>query len=133
MLRSTNRRRKPSRFFWQKAELCGRRVVLFFGLLSLITAVGGCQRGPTWDLATVEGTVTKAGRPLAKIQVIFWADVKAGAKGPRTFGFTDATGHYKLRTDMGEQGAAIGQYRVCLLHSSEEDMLAGLDGVTAAP
>ena len=38
------------------------RVVLLGGLLSLAAIAGGCQRGPTWNLAPVEGTV-----PIANI------------------------------------------------------------------
>jgi hypothetical protein len=91
------------------------RVVLSCGLLALAAAVGGCQRGPTWNLASVEGTITKDGRPLANIQVIFLTDLDAGTQGPRASGITDAAGHYELRTDAGDRGAAIGRYRVCIL------------------
>jgi hypothetical protein len=63
----------------------------------------------------VEGTVTKDGRPLADIEVIFLTDIEAGTQGPRASGLTDEAGHYRLCTDAGDEGAAIGQYRVCLL------------------
>jgi hypothetical protein len=62
----------------------------------------------------VEGIVTKGGRPLANVQVIFLADVEAGTQGPRASGLTDEAGHYRLRTDAGDDGAAVGTYRVCL-------------------
>jgi len=90
-------------------------VVLWCGLLALVAAAGGCQRRQTWDLAPVEGAVTKGGRPLANVQVIFLADVEAGTQGPRASGITDAAGHYRLRTDNGEDGATVGKYRVVLL------------------
>src|SRR5262245_27835102 len=90
------------------------RVVLLCGLLVPAAAGGGCQRGSMWNLAPVEGTVTKGGRPLADIRVVFWADVEAGTQGPGTFGVTDAAGHYTLRTHAGDAGAAVGRYRVCL-------------------
>jgi hypothetical protein len=83
--------------------------------------VGGCQRGPTWSLAPVEGTVTKDGRPLADIQVTFLVDVEAGMQGPRASGYTDAAGHYEVCTDAGDQGAVVGQYRVCLLAPDTND------------
>src|SRR5262249_31799767 len=67
-----------------------------------------------WNLAPVEGTVTKSGRPLAYIQVDFLADPDAGTQGPRASGITDESGHYALRTDAGDWGAAVGHYRVCL-------------------
>ena len=91
------------------------RVVLLCGLLVLAAGAGGCQREPTWNLAPVEGTVTKDGRPLANIQVVFLADVDAGTQGPRTRGITDEAGHYRLRTDNGDDGAVPGKHRVVLL------------------
>jgi hypothetical protein len=89
-----------------------RRVVLWFVLLALAAAVEGCQRGPTWDLAQVEGTVTKNGRPLRGIEVIFVADSDSGTVGPRTLGRTDEAGHYRLRADSGGDGAVVGKHRV---------------------
>jgi hypothetical protein len=91
------------------------RVVLWCGLLTLMAAAEGCQRRQTWTLAPVEGTVTKDGHPLAGILVVFWVDVEAGMRGPRASGVTDEAGHYRLRTDVGDGGAAIGHYRVCII------------------
>ena len=91
------------------------RMVLWCGLLALTAVAGGCQRGPTWNLVPVEGTVTKNGRPLRGIEVIFLADPDAGTLGPRTTGITDEAGHYRLRTDNGDDGAVVGKYRVLLL------------------
>jgi hypothetical protein len=103
------------------------RVALRCGLLALAVAAEGCQRNQTWKLAPVEGTVTQAGRPLAGIQVTFWADVEAGTQGPRSSSVTDSAGHYELHTDAGEQGAAIGRYRICLVdtHYVGRDLLGG--------
>ena len=91
------------------------RVALWCGLLALPAAAGGCQRGPTWNLAPVEGTVTKSGRPLANIQVAFLVDPDASTVGLRSTGITDESGHYRLRTDNADDGAVIGKYRVVLL------------------
>jgi hypothetical protein len=85
------------------------------GLLALAAAAGGCQCGQTWNLVPVEGTVTKNGRPLANIEVVFLADSDAGTHGPRASGTTDESGHYRLRTDSGEDGAVMGKHRVILL------------------
>jgi hypothetical protein len=108
------------------------RMVLWCGLLILAAAAGGCQRGPTWDLAPVEGTITQAGQPLAGIQVTFWADIEGGTQGPRTSSFTDAAGHYELRTDTGERGTAIGRYHVCLVdtHYQNPNLLGRLSTTT---
>jgi hypothetical protein len=90
------------------------RVGLLGGLLILAVAVDGCQRGATWSLAPVEGTVTKEGRPLQGVEVVFLADLDAGAAGPRARGITDESGRYRLRTDNGDDGAAVGHCRVCI-------------------
>jgi hypothetical protein len=90
------------------------RVGLWGGLLILAAAADGCQRGATWSLAPVEGTVTKEGHPLPGVEVVFLADLDAGAAGPRARGISDESGHYRLRTDNGDDGAAVGQYRVCI-------------------
>ena len=100
--------------------------VLLCALLTLTPGAGCCQRGSTWSLAPVEGTVTKDGRPLANIQVTFWADPAAGTQGPRTCSFTDAAGHYELRTDTGARGAVIGRYRVCLVDAHQDSNFLGL-------
>src|SRR5690349_20643726 len=90
-----------------------RGIIVLCGLLFL-TSAGGCQRGPKWNLARVEGTVTKGDSPLRGIQVVFLADVDAGTQGPRASGFTDEAGHYRLRTDIGEEGVVAGKHRVML-------------------
>jgi hypothetical protein len=112
MPRSINRRRLTHFLAWCQAMRRYGRVPLSCTLLTLITAAGGCQRGPTWNLAPVEGTVLKDGRPLRDIEVVFLPD--AGTQGPRSSGLTDESGHYRLRTDHGEDGAIVGSYRVCL-------------------
>ncbi len=89
-----------------------RGVILLYSLLTLSVTTGGCQRGPTWSLAPIEGTVLKDGHPLRDIEVVFLPD--AGTQGPRSSGITDESGHYRLRTDHGEDGAIVGSYRVCL-------------------
>src|SRR5262245_21914308 len=91
------------------------RVVLWCDLLALVAAAEGCQRRSTWNLAPVEGTVTKDGRPLANIQVVFMPDHDAGTQGPKASGTTDAAGHYRLRTDNGDEGTVVGKHRVMVL------------------
>jgi hypothetical protein len=86
------------------------RVILLCGLLTLTAAAGSCQRRPAWNLAPVEGIITKEGRPLKGIEVVFVPE--ADTVGPRTSGLTDEAGHYRLRTDGGDIGAAVGAHRV---------------------
>jgi hypothetical protein len=106
------------------------RVALLCGLLALAVAAEGCQRKPTWNLAPVEGTVTKDGHPLANIQVVFLTNLDAGTQGPRASGRTDEAGHYRLRTANGDDGAVTGKHRVVLydLEASKGPM-----GLTRGP
>ena len=90
-----------------------KRVVLCCGLL-VFAAAEGCQHRPNWDLAQVEGTVTKDGRPLPHVVVTFLADLDAGTQGPQARTFTDESGHYRLRNDNGGDGAVVGKHRVVL-------------------
>jgi hypothetical protein len=78
-----------------------RLMVLFLGAVACMA--GGC--GPKLTFYPVEGTVTKDGRPLRGIEVVFLADPNAGTVGPRATGMTDEAGHYRLRTENGEDGA----------------------------
>ena len=84
------------------------RVVLLGGLLVLFAAAGGCQRRSTWDLASVEGTITKDGRPLSDIQVVFLADSDTDTKGPRSTGITDDAGAI-VNLDLFEPDQRAGE------------------------
>ena len=91
------------------------RMAFLCGLLTLVATAGGCQRGPTWNMAPVEGTVTKNGRPLAHVRVFFVADLDAGTQGPQSRGITDKDGHYRLRAGNGDDGAVVGKHRVLVI------------------
>jgi len=70
----------------------------------------GCNRGP--DFALVEGTVKQGGKPLDKIHVEYWPE---GDGGSKSFGITDAQGHYTLTTIEGDrEGAMVGNHRIIL-------------------
>jgi hypothetical protein len=112
MAHSINPRLSPV-FARRRSRLCFGHIALLCGLL--ILPVGGCQRGPTWQLAPVEGTLTKGGRPLPGIKVVFLPDTDAGATGPRSSGRTDAAGHYRLRADNDADGVVSGKHRALLL------------------
>ena len=80
-------------------------VAFTVGLCFLI----GCGGGP--NLAEVEGTLKRNGKPLDKIQVEFWP-VKSG---PRSMGTTDAQGRFTLMTDDGKRkGAVVGSHKIVL-------------------
>src|SRR5262245_52830770 len=83
-------------------------------LLGTLALTGsGC--GSKFTFAPVEGTVTKGGRPLRDLEVVFLADPDAGTQGPRATGRTDEAGHYRLRTERGDDGAVAGKHLVLLL------------------
>lgn len=83
-------------------------------ILATVTALLGCQREPAFSFAPVEGTVTRGGKPLADVIVVFWNDADSGL-APLSSGATDAQGHYRLHTDQGVEGAVVGRHRVCIL------------------
>ena len=71
----------------------------------------GCSQ--QYSFGPVEGRVTRDGKPLVNFQVIFYPD--GPQAGPRSTGFTDEDGRYRLQTDTGGDGAVIGPHRVCLI------------------
>jgi hypothetical protein len=87
------------------------------GLLAAALAVAaGCQSNNSpYTFAPVEGTVSKDGKPLAGVLVVFCGDADAGSQGPNSTGPTDSAGHYRLHTHQGVDGALVGRHRVCIL------------------
>lgn len=91
----------------------------------LLGVVCGCS-GPSNTFAPVEGVVTRNGRPVPRVQVVFFAD--GDSRGPRATGLTDDAGRFRLVTDDGKEGAPVGQHRVCVIDASK---LAGRVGLLA--
>lgn len=82
-------------------------------MLAFLTMLG-CGGGGV-KYAEVEGTVSLNGKPLDKILVEFWPE----SEGSRSFGETNAQGHFKLTTDDGKRiGAAVGSHKVVLKDAS---------------
>jgi hypothetical protein len=102
-------------------------MVLLLGGLALATA--GCGRAE-FTFVPVEGTVTKGGRPLRDVEVIFLADRDAGTVGQRASGVTDEAGHYRLRAANGDDGAVVGKHRVVILdrEAAEKQLLRSFRG-----
>lgn len=96
-------------------------------LLSLLAATAGCGGGPSDqpDLATVSGTVTKAGKPLANAVVTFTPE-----KGRQSTGQTDSGGYYSLMYTIDSEGAVPGKHSVLVTIDSEEDYEDGNTGET---
>src|SRR5262245_1189813 len=99
-----------------------RLAMLFFGAFAVTAA--GCGRAE-FTFYPVEGTVTKGGRPLHNVEVVFLADPDAGTVGPRASGITDETGHYRLRSERGDDGAVAGKHLILIrdLKAAEKQLL----------
>jgi hypothetical protein len=107
-------------------------------LLAALAAAAGCQSKSPYAFAPVEGTVRKGGQPLSGVVVVFWGDADAGTTGPLSSGPTDPTGHYRLHTEQGVDGALVGKHKVCIIEtcvlvdrilsrgSAKKDMLKGM-------
>lgn len=72
-----------------------------------------CQGAP--NVIEVDGVVSKDGKPLPHIEVIFYPDHETGTKGPESRGHTDQAGRYQLGTHTDADGAVPGKHRVCLV------------------
>jgi hypothetical protein len=71
----------------------------------LVACFAGCGGAP----ATVEGTVTLDGQPLAGADVTFQPTFEGGLPA---YGLTDGSGHYVLNMSMNESGAMAGEHEV---------------------
>ena len=93
-----------SRLFHSSVDYRTTRWSLLLPLLCLL----GCG-GPA-HVATVQGTVTLGGQPLADATVTFVAQ----ATGAISRGRTDTAGRYRLLYSHQYEGAEIGRYRVTI-------------------
>jgi hypothetical protein len=117
------------------------RPLLSWLLLASAIAATSCQRQAPLQFAPVEGTVTKGGKPLSGVVVVFWGDAEAGTAGPCSTGPTDVAGRYQLHTEQGETGAVVGRHRVCIVDAAtligrlgrRPAARAGLHGELPAP
>lgn len=92
----------------------GRAVVGALAVAAMVS--GGCSAKV--PLAEVGGTVTRAGKPQAKVWVRF-----APAEGGRPAeGRTDGEGRFRLDYSRGRQGAPLGKHRVMVLSGGDVDV-----------
>lgn len=82
-------------------------------LLVLCLLASGC--GGSSDIASVSGTITLDGVPLAHASVTFQPD-----KGRPSHGGTDEKGFYTLTYSMEEKGAVIGTSKVRISTATED-------------
>ena len=88
--------------------LLTRRSLSVLALLAAFATAGCGESGPA--LSSVSGKVTKAGKPLANINVTF----TPAAGGPASAGRTDADGRFALICQNGKAGAVPGKHKVVL-------------------
>lgn len=75
-----------------------------------MTLLVGCGQRPL--PATVEGTLSRAGKPLDNCLVIFLPETPQDAGSSRFVGLTDELGRYRLRCDRQREGASVGEHRI---------------------
>ncbi|MGE0377215.1 MAG: carboxypeptidase-like regulatory domain-containing protein [Planctomycetaceae bacterium] len=84
-----------------------------FGLWMLCAwFAAGCAKSPakpSYNLVNVEGTVTRNGKPVPRMIVMF---VPAAEGGTRARGVTGPNGHYRLVHESMAPGVECGEYKV---------------------
>lgn len=94
---------------------CGSYYAL--SLLGMVlTLLAGCGR-TGHDLAPVSGRVTLQDKPIANIGVTFQPIAKTGSRGDAglgSYGTTDVSGQFRLKTIDGKPGAVVGNHKVYL-------------------
>ncbi len=91
--------------------------------LLLLLAIAGCG-GDAYPLASVSGTVTLDGVPLAEALISF-EPVRQGEdpdSGPGSYGKTDQQGRFSLKSVHGEEGAVIGTHVVRITTSELKEL-----------
>jgi hypothetical protein len=98
-----------------------RKSVILSGLL-LVGLVAGC--GPRYKLIPAQGILKIDGQPAAEINVMFMPDSVGEGKGfgPTSYGMTDQSGRFVLRTTDGREGAVVGRHRVILSDTTIEQL-----------
>jgi len=103
-----------------------RTLSLFIAIFMAVTLVG-CG-GAKLKTIEVSGTVTFDGAPLAGAQVNF--SPKTEGEGLPGYGYTDASGKYKLQTMQGEAdaGTTPGEYLVTILKFEPQETPPEVEG-----
>jgi hypothetical protein len=82
----------------------------------------------------VEGVVTLDGEPLGTVEVAFLPDPTLGTRGATANCYTDAQGHYALRTEKEDHdGALVGHHRVIVVDIAALPSPGGKPGKNRVP
>jgi hypothetical protein len=96
-----------------------RRVLTTALVVVGLMFLSGCG-GDSVKMTPAAGVVKLDGKPAAGIMVQFMPNSLQGSKGPTSFGVTDDSGKFVLKTHDGREGAVVGQHMVTLFDSQEE-------------
>jgi hypothetical protein len=88
------------------------------GLFTVLACGGGCGGGDGPELATVKGTITLDGKPLAGAEVSFQPESAAGSPA---LGETDQQGRYEMRHSRSRKGAQVGLHKVRITTAIERE------------
>ncbi len=90
-------------------SLCGLSCVL---LAAAAIVISGCGKGGSAKLYPVKGTLTDGGKPLANADIVFTPKDVKETVAPSSFGTTDASGNFELKTANDGIGAVAGEHTV---------------------
>ena len=93
-------------------------------LIAVAAMFTGCSDNSGGPLGPVSGTVTLDGKPLVGVEVVFSPMATEGNSNPGvySFGTTDESGHYELKTRHGKTGAIVGKHSVTIEYPDGIDM-----------
>jgi hypothetical protein len=95
-----------------------RQKLAHLALAGLLFGLAGCSGDVV--LTPVTGVVKIDGKAASGIMVQFMPDINRGGTGPTSFGTSDVSGNFTLKTYDGRPGAAVGPHLVTLSDTEEE-------------
>ncbi len=87
--------------------------VIAAALLVVTVPLCGCSRGP--HVVPVSGTITRAGKPVARVIVNFLP-----TEGRPSWGMTDENGKFTLSYTREQDGALVGSHTVWVTYQARD-------------
>lgn len=105
------------------------RMFSLIGLSLICVVVAGCG-GTQKEMVVVSGKVLAAGGKVCNDALVVFHPLDAGkVNGPKPFAKTDASGNFKLTTDVEGDGAEPGNYGVTIVwQAAEKEAKMSLSG-----
>src|SRR5689334_17355476 len=102
--------------------MTNRMIPLVAALAAALSFVGCGSGGP--EIVEIEGTVTRAGKPVPNVRIYFMPD-----DGRPSWGVSDAEGKFMLDYDYDHDGAKVGRHKVWIQdESSNVDPTLAMSG-----